>query len=148
MCVEDGAESQYSGSSLSLVQELNEEVIGDVLGSLQYATEAAQGWAKAWHNWALFNVQVSHWLCKISWLLSMAADNANESATPASLLVYKRVIMTSCFITLCTIVHALYTKAATWISAFATTHDSSAAAGNICRLLAAAPVPAPSTDEA
>lgn len=43
------------------MQELNEEVIGDVLGSLQYATEAAQGWAKAWHNWALFNVQVS-WL--------------------------------------------------------------------------------------
>ena len=41
------------------VQELNEETIGDVLSSLQYATEAAQGWAKAWHNWALFNVQVA-----------------------------------------------------------------------------------------
>ena len=40
------------------MQELNEETIGDVLGSLQYATEAAKGWAKAWHNWALFNVQV------------------------------------------------------------------------------------------
>ena len=40
------------------MQELSEETIGDVLGSLQYATEAAKGWAKAWHNWALFNVQV------------------------------------------------------------------------------------------
>ena len=47
-----------------LLQELNEEVIGDVLGSLQYATEAAQHWAKAWHNWALFNVQVS-WLATL-----------------------------------------------------------------------------------
>lgn len=46
-----------------VAQELNEEVIGDVLGSLQYATEAAQGWAKAWHNWALFNVQVSPFYC-------------------------------------------------------------------------------------
>ncbi len=46
------------------MQELSEETIGDVLGSLQYATEAATGWAKAWHNWALFNVQVglSFWV--------------------------------------------------------------------------------------
>lgn len=41
------------------VQELGEDTIAEVLGSLQYATEAAPGWAKAWHNWALFNVQVS-----------------------------------------------------------------------------------------
>ncbi len=48
------------------MQELSEETIGDVLGSLQYATEAAKGWAKAWHNWALFNVQVgsSFWVRK------------------------------------------------------------------------------------
>lgn len=49
------------------MQELSEETIGDVLGSLQYATEAAKGWAKAWHNWALFNVQVrsSFWIVLI-----------------------------------------------------------------------------------
>lgn len=46
------------------MQELSEETIGGVLGSLQYATEAAKGWAKAWHNWALFNVQVG----LISWV--------------------------------------------------------------------------------
>ena len=42
------------------MQELGEDTIAEVLGSLQYATEAAPGWAKAWHNWALFNVQVKH----------------------------------------------------------------------------------------
>ena len=43
------------------MQELGEDTIAEVLGSLQYATEAAPGWAKAWHNWALFNVQVKHY---------------------------------------------------------------------------------------
>ena len=47
---------------LCAAQELTEETIAEVLGSLQYATEAAEGWAKAWHNWALFNVQVSLYL--------------------------------------------------------------------------------------
>ena len=41
------------------MQELGEDTIAEVLGSLQYATQAAPGWAKAWHNWALFNVQVN-----------------------------------------------------------------------------------------
>lgn len=44
----------------AFMQELGEDTIAEVLGSLQYATEAAPGWAKAWHNWALFNVQVRH----------------------------------------------------------------------------------------
>ncbi|KAK9806197.1 hypothetical protein WJX72_004970 [[Myrmecia] bisecta] len=39
-------------------EDLSEGVIEEVLGSLQLATDRAQHWAKAWHNWALFNVQV------------------------------------------------------------------------------------------
>lgn len=31
-------------------------MVGAVLESLARATEAAPGWAKAWHNWALYNV--------------------------------------------------------------------------------------------
>lgn len=53
------------------MQELSEETIGDVLGSLQYATEAAKGWAKAWHNWALFNVQV-----KITFWISLIVQGS------------------------------------------------------------------------
>ena len=37
-------------------QELGEGVVGAVLDSLARATEAAPTWAKAWHNWALYNV--------------------------------------------------------------------------------------------
>jgi len=37
-------------------QELSEEVIHEVKGSLRLATQAAPEWAKAWHDWALFNV--------------------------------------------------------------------------------------------
>ncbi len=38
------------------MQELSEDVILDVKGSLRLATQAAPEWAKAWHDWALFNV--------------------------------------------------------------------------------------------
>ena len=31
-------------------------MVAAVLDSLARATEAAPGWAKAWHNWALYNV--------------------------------------------------------------------------------------------
>ena len=50
-------------AQIVVLQELTEETIADVLGSLRYATEAAEGWAKAWHNWALFNVQVNPCVC-------------------------------------------------------------------------------------
>lgn len=40
----------------AVMQELGEGVVGAVLDSLARATEAAPGWAKAWHNWALYNV--------------------------------------------------------------------------------------------
>ena len=38
------------------MQALDEAVIAAVKGSLGIATQAAPMWAKAWHNWALFNV--------------------------------------------------------------------------------------------
>ena len=31
-------------------------MVAAVLDSLARATESAPGWAKAWHNWALYNV--------------------------------------------------------------------------------------------
>ena len=37
-------------------QDLSEDVIEAVKGSLHVAIQAAPGWAKAWHSWALFNV--------------------------------------------------------------------------------------------
>ena len=72
-----------------LLQELNEEVIGDVLGSLHYATEAAPGWAKAWHNWALFNVQVS-WLA--TFLSSIALFTLLQIHVCASLAITASVV--------------------------------------------------------
>ena len=37
-------------------QDLNEDVIETVKGSLHVAIQSAPDWAKAWHSWALFNV--------------------------------------------------------------------------------------------
>ncbi len=45
---------------LLCVQKLdNAGVIAEILGSFRLATEHAPNWAKAWHQWALFNVAVS-----------------------------------------------------------------------------------------
>ena len=66
-----------------LLQELNEEVIGDVLGSLHYATEAAPGWAKAWHNWALFNVQVS-WLAALLYSITLYTPTSHDGSCLAA----------------------------------------------------------------
>ena len=42
-----------------LLQHLDQPgTITDVLSSLRTATEQASSWAKAWHQWALFNVAV------------------------------------------------------------------------------------------
>ncbi|MEW5302322.1 MAG: hypothetical protein WDW36_005122 [Sanguina aurantia] len=49
----------------------NAGVISDVLGALRCATEAAPQWAKAWHQWALFNVAV---------MTHYSAKNENEAA--------------------------------------------------------------------
>ena len=38
------------------LQELGDGGIGSLLDHLSRATEAAPNWAKAWHNWALYNV--------------------------------------------------------------------------------------------
>ena len=43
-------------SRLTHAQELGDGGIAMLLNSLSRATEAAPGWAKAWHNWALYNV--------------------------------------------------------------------------------------------
>lgn len=40
------------------MQYLDAGTIADVLTSLRTATEHATSWAKAWHQWALFNVAV------------------------------------------------------------------------------------------
>lgn len=40
-----------------MLQELDSSTIEDVLGSLHLATQTAPDWGKAWHHWALFNVQ-------------------------------------------------------------------------------------------
>ena len=40
-----------------LLQQLDEETTASVLASLQYATECAPNWAKAWHHFALYNVE-------------------------------------------------------------------------------------------
>ena len=37
-------------------QDLSEDVIQEIKGSLRLATQAAPEWGKAWHDWALFNV--------------------------------------------------------------------------------------------
>eukprot|EP00891_Asterochloris_glomerata_P006787 jgi/Astpho2/6787/fgenesh1_pm.00103_%23_6_t len=37
--------------------QLDEETTASVLASLQYATECAPNWAKAWHHFALYNVE-------------------------------------------------------------------------------------------
>ena len=39
-----------------LAQDLSEGVIQEIKGSLRLATQAAPEWGKAWHDWALFNV--------------------------------------------------------------------------------------------
>ena len=39
------------------LQQLDEETTASVLASLQYATECAPNWAKAWHHFALYNVE-------------------------------------------------------------------------------------------
>lgn len=36
--------------------DMDEAAVNDVLKLLQQATQNAPAWAKAWHNWALFNV--------------------------------------------------------------------------------------------
>ena len=41
---------------LYLAQDLSEDVIQEIKGSLRLATQAAPEWGKAWHDWALFNV--------------------------------------------------------------------------------------------
>lgn len=38
-------------------QELDSSTIENVLSSLHLATQTAPEWGKAWHHWALFNVQ-------------------------------------------------------------------------------------------
>ena len=38
------------------MQELTDGGVAELLGHLSRATEAAPKWAKAWHNWALYNV--------------------------------------------------------------------------------------------
>ena len=42
----------------SLLQALDADTIDAVLTSLHLATQVAPEWGKAWHHWALFNVQV------------------------------------------------------------------------------------------
>ena len=42
--------------SITPAEELTEGVIEAVKGSLHIAIQAAPEWAKAWHHWALFNV--------------------------------------------------------------------------------------------
>ena len=39
------------------MQDLSNEVNESVLGNLDIVTKEAPAWAKAWHTWALFNVQ-------------------------------------------------------------------------------------------
>ncbi|KDD76204.1 FAT domain-containing protein, partial [Helicosporidium sp. ATCC 50920] len=41
----------------ALTDELAENTIASVMTSLKTATEFAPGWGKAWHHWALFNVE-------------------------------------------------------------------------------------------
>ena len=40
----------------AVVQELTDGGVAMLLNHLSLATEAAPKWAKAWHNWALYNV--------------------------------------------------------------------------------------------
>ena len=37
---------------------MSREDVESVLGSLHLATQAAPHWGKAWHHWALFNVDI------------------------------------------------------------------------------------------
>eukprot|EP00198_Chlamydomonas_reinhardtii_P008241 XP_001697578.1 target of rapamycin, growth-regulatory PI3K-like protein kinase [Chlamydomonas reinhardtii] len=53
-------ELQYVSPALVRAQKLdNPGVIAENLASFRAATEHAPNWAKAWHQWALFNVAVS-----------------------------------------------------------------------------------------
>ena len=40
----------------SLCAQLDDAAVAEVLSSLRAATDSSRGWAKAWHQWALFNV--------------------------------------------------------------------------------------------
>ncbi|DBA66640.1 TPA: hypothetical protein ACH3X2_002209 [Trebouxia sp. C0005] len=71
----------------TVTEELSEETIGGVLGSLQYATEAAKGWAKAWHNWALFNVQAMEHYAKFD------VHAAQRHVAPAVLGFFRSVAL-------------------------------------------------------
>lgn len=46
----------HSRSNSKIQQELDERLIGEVLGHLRTATDTAPGWAKSWHQWGLFNL--------------------------------------------------------------------------------------------
>jgi FAT domain len=39
-------------------QELDDGTIADVLSTLELATKAAPSWAKAWHHWGYFNLEL------------------------------------------------------------------------------------------
>lgn len=43
-------------SSDRMSQEVTEDVVEAVKSSLHISIQAAPDWAKAWHNWGLFNV--------------------------------------------------------------------------------------------
>ena len=67
-----------------MLQEVTEDVVEAVKSSLHIAIQAAPDWAKAWHNWGLFNVNaMDHYKHDVA--------TANRHVAPAVAAFFKSV---------------------------------------------------------
>lgn len=69
----------------SVLQEVTEDVVEAVKRSLHISVQAAPDWAKAWHNWGLFNVNAMEKYSRTD------VPTANQHVAPAVAAFFKSV---------------------------------------------------------
>lgn len=67
------------------MQDVTEEVVEAVKRSLHISIQAAPDWAKAWHNWGLFNVNAMEKYSRTD------VATANQHVAPAVAAFFKSV---------------------------------------------------------
>ena len=68
----------------AIADDMDDSTLTDVLTAFRTATDACHGWAKAWHNWALFNAAAMEHYQRVAPALALPVSARGVGASDPS----------------------------------------------------------------